>query len=308
VKNPNDMIKGLMRQVGARDELLEQQEELLVQERKNSEELKKHLALEKCQVEKFDQELAKNKEITCSLKSSIGALQDQHNVLIKTHQDLEVQFGALWSSTSKTSTNDKASISQVSMETCDDLIAQENDHLKREVKKLELEVNKLKKQAKVQAPQDNRSNVVKKLEKEKTTPKIASQPSKKQVQNEKDEKVEYARSVFLNVRMPHIKNGIGYKNGDKHNSRVNTKDQGFIKLTKANVQQEKKQSIKTTNIASYPYTNASHVSHMSYHNFDASYVLMRNKLEKIIDLHVGTHHKRSKTCVWVLKCLITNLK
>jgi hypothetical protein len=30
VKNPNAMIKGLMRQVGARDELLEQQEELLV--------------------------------------------------------------------------------------------------------------------------------------------------------------------------------------------------------------------------------------------------------------------------------------
>jgi hypothetical protein len=56
-----------------------------------------------------------------------------------------VQFGALWSSTSKTSTNDKASTSQVSVETCDDLIAQENDHLKREVKKLELEVNKLKK-------------------------------------------------------------------------------------------------------------------------------------------------------------------
>jgi hypothetical protein len=40
VKNCNAMIKGLMRQVGARDELLEQQEELLVQKRKISEELK----------------------------------------------------------------------------------------------------------------------------------------------------------------------------------------------------------------------------------------------------------------------------
>jgi hypothetical protein len=48
---------------------------------------------------------------------------------------------------------------------------------------------------------------------------------KKQVQNEKDEKVEYARSVFLNSRRPHIKSGIGYKNGDKHNFRVNTKGQ-----------------------------------------------------------------------------------
>jgi hypothetical protein len=36
VKNLNAMIKGLMRQVGDRDELLEQQEELLVQERKIS--------------------------------------------------------------------------------------------------------------------------------------------------------------------------------------------------------------------------------------------------------------------------------
>jgi hypothetical protein len=139
------MIIGLMRQVGTRDEPLEQQEELLVQERKISEELKKLLALEKGKVEKLDQVLAKSKEITCILKSSIGALQGQHDVLLKTHQDLEVQFGALWSSISKTSTNDKASTCQVSVETCDDLIAQENDRLKRKVKKLELEVNKLKK-------------------------------------------------------------------------------------------------------------------------------------------------------------------
>jgi hypothetical protein len=57
-KNPNAMIKGLMKQVGVRDELLEQQEELLVQERKSNEELKKVLALEKSKVEMFDQELA----------------------------------------------------------------------------------------------------------------------------------------------------------------------------------------------------------------------------------------------------------
>jgi hypothetical protein len=64
--------------------------------------------------------------------------------------------------------------------------------------------------------------MVKNLEKKKITPKIASQPPKKQVQKERDEKVEFARSVFLNVRRPHIKSGIGYKNDDKHNSRVNT--------------------------------------------------------------------------------------
>jgi hypothetical protein len=74
VKKTNVMIKGLMRQVGARDELLEQQEELLVQERKISEELKKLLALKKGKMEKFDQELTKSKENTCNRKSSIDAL------------------------------------------------------------------------------------------------------------------------------------------------------------------------------------------------------------------------------------------
>jgi hypothetical protein len=68
-------------------------------------------------------------------------------------------------------------------------------------------------------------------------------------------------------------------------------------FTKANDPQEKKQSIKTTNNVSYSYANTSYFSHISYHDFDASYVLMRNKFGKIIALHVGPHHKRSKTCV-----------
>jgi hypothetical protein len=58
VKKPNAMVKGLMKEVGARDELLEQQEELLIQERKISEELKKLLALKKGKVTKLDQKLA----------------------------------------------------------------------------------------------------------------------------------------------------------------------------------------------------------------------------------------------------------
>jgi hypothetical protein len=58
---------------------------LLVQERKISKELKKLLALEKGKVEKLDKELAKSKETICSLKSSIGALQSQYDVLLNTH-------------------------------------------------------------------------------------------------------------------------------------------------------------------------------------------------------------------------------
>jgi hypothetical protein len=108
MKNHNTMIKDLMKQVGARDELLEQEEELLVQERKISEELKKLLALENGKVENLDQEFAQSKETTYSLKSLIGALQGQHDVLLKMHQDLKVQFDALWSCSSKSSSDPKA--------------------------------------------------------------------------------------------------------------------------------------------------------------------------------------------------------
>jgi hypothetical protein len=83
---------------------------------------------------------------------------------------------------------------------------------------------------------------VNKLEKGTNVTKQPSQPSNKaQPLNEQQktiekEKLEYARSAYMNARRPHIKSGIGYKTNNKHNSRVNTKGQEFIKFTKANVQ------------------------------------------------------------------------
>jgi hypothetical protein len=47
---------------------------------------------------------------------------------------------------------------------------------------------------------------------------------------------------------------------------------------------------------------------MSYHDFDASYVLMRNKYGRVLALYVGPHHKRLMTCVWIPKYLVTNIK
>jgi hypothetical protein len=175
-------------------------------------------------------------------------------------------------------------------------------------------VSNFVKQAKVRPFQDNCRNMANKLKNGSNITMQASQPSnkaeplKKKQKTIEEEKIEYVISAYINVRRPHIKSGIGYKTGNQHNTRVNTKGQKFIKFTKANVQQEKKQSIKITNNVSYSHANASHVPHMSYHDFEASYVLMRNKIGKIIVLHVGPHHKRSKACVWVPKCLVTNLR
>jgi hypothetical protein len=148
-KNPKARIKGLLSEVGLHDELPDQQEKLLIQEKESNQELKRLLKLEKEKNEKLGQELTQSKETISSLKSSSGVLQDSYNVLQMTHKDLEVQFDALWSSTSKPSNNHEASTSQMSVEICDEAIAQENVHLKLEVKRLEKMVIELVKQAKV---------------------------------------------------------------------------------------------------------------------------------------------------------------
>jgi hypothetical protein len=224
-------------------------------------------------------------------------------------QDLEVQFDTLWSSTSKPSNNNEASTSQVSVETCDEAIAQENDQLKLEIKRLEQMISEVVKQDKVWYSQDNYRNMVNKLEKGSNFTKQASQqsnkdqPLKKQQKTVEEEKLEYARSAYLNARRP-LKNGIGYKMGDKHNSRMNNNGQEFIKFTKGNSQQVK-QDKKSTNHISNVDANASYIP---YHAFHASYVLKKNKYRKVIALYVGPHHKRPKTCVWVPKVLLTNMK
>jgi hypothetical protein len=128
---------------------------------------------------------------------------------------------------------------------------------------------------------------------------------KRQQKGIEDEKIKYARSAYLNARMSYIKNDIGYKMDDKHNSRVNTKCQKFIKFTKTNVQQEKKQSTKITNNISHSYAHASHVSHISYHNFDASYVLMRNKIVKLLLCKLGHTTRGLRLVCGCPKCLGT---
>jgi hypothetical protein len=46
---------------------------------------------------------------------------------------------------------------------------------------------------------------------------------------------------------------------------------------------------------------------VSFKTFDASYVLT-NKSDKIVANYVGGKHKSSKTCVWVSKVLVSNVK
>jgi hypothetical protein len=59
----------------------------------------------------------------------------------------------------------QSSIEHVLVESCDDLIDEENDKLKQEVEKLQKDLYVLKEKSKVQPSQDNCESMVKKLEK-----------------------------------------------------------------------------------------------------------------------------------------------
>jgi hypothetical protein len=52
---------------------------------------------------------------------------------------------------------------------------------------------------------------------------------------------------------------------------------------------------------------ASNEHNISFKTFDTSYVLT-NKSGKVVGKYVGGKHKSSKTCVWVPKVLVTNIK
>jgi hypothetical protein len=166
----------------------------------------------------------------------------------------------------------------------------------------------LEKQDKAQPSHDYHRNMVNKLEKGRTTPKLAPQHQVKHSHHKKEERANIDEKIEYPWR-PHIKDGIGYKSGDKHNLRVSSNGKEFIKFTKGNSHQEKKQSLNNSDHVSYASNaNASYGSHMSYHDFDASYVLMRNKFGRVVALYVGPHHKWLKTCVWVPKCLVHDMR
>jgi hypothetical protein len=69
----------------------------------------------------------------------------------------------------------QSSIEHVLVESCDDLIAKENDELKQEVEKLQKDLYVLKEMSKVQPSQDNREDMVKKLKKGSTATRSTPQ-------------------------------------------------------------------------------------------------------------------------------------
>jgi 3D (Asp-Asp-Asp) domain-containing protein len=160
-----------------------------------------------------------------------------------------------------------------------------------------------------------------------------------------NEKFKFDRSMFYNGRRPGIKDGIGFQQGDNVKLNAYKKLSNFVK-GKAPMAQDNEGYIlyptgylehnirriharKPHNVShhAFMYTNeasssrqsthvklskkkspiASNEPNVSFKTFDASYVLT-NKSGKVVAKYVGGKHKGSKTCVWVPKVLVCNVK
>jgi hypothetical protein len=142
-----------------------------------------------------------------------------------------------------------------------------------------------------------------------------------------NEKFKFARSMLYSGRRPGIKDGIGFQHGSDVKLNAPKKLSNFVKgkapmvqdnegyiLNPANYPEHKIRRIHAKKYHSvfhhaFIYKNEASSSRHSTHvkTFDASYVLT-NKSGKIVAKYVGGKHKGSKTCVWIPKVLVSNVK
>jgi ubiquinone biosynthesis protein UbiJ len=160
-----------------------------------------------------------------------------------------------------------------------------------------------------------------------------------------NEKFKFARSMLYNGRRPGIKVGIGFQHGSNVKLNAPKKLSNFVKgkapmvqdnegyiLCHAGYPEHKIRRIHARKFHhvsnhAFMYKNeasssrqsthiklpkkkspaASNEPNISFNTFDASYVLT-NKSGKTVAKYVGGKHKGSKTCVWVPKVLVSNVK
>jgi hypothetical protein len=314
-------LNELIETINEKDDLLKCQEDLLVKENKKFVKLKNAYALELEKRENLSKELSIcNKSISClrnenaSLVSKIEKLNvcnDSISCLRDENASLNAKINELNICMPSTSTIENVTICtrcrDVNIEAIDDhmsMIKQQNDHI-----------------AKLNA---------------------------KIVEHElENEKFKFARSMHYNGRCPGIKYGIGFQQGNQGNVKLNApkKFSNFVKgkgpmvqdregyiLYPSNYPEHKIRKIHarkphsvshhafmykneasssrhTTNVkmTKKKIPNASNEHDISFKTFDASYVLT-NKSGKVVAKYVGGKHKSPKTCVWVPKVFVSNMK
>jgi hypothetical protein len=162
-----------------------------------------------------------------------------------------------------------------------------------------------------------------------------------------NENFKFARRMMYNGRRPGIEDGISFQQGSQSNIKLNApkKLSNFVK-GKAPMVQDREGYIlylenylehkirkfhakKPHDVSHHTFmyrneasssrhsthikmpkkkiVNASNEHNISFKTFNASYVLS-NKSGKVVAKYVGGKHKSPKTCVWVPKVLVSNVK
>jgi 3D (Asp-Asp-Asp) domain-containing protein len=174
---------------------------------------------------------------------------------------------------------------------------------------------------------------------------IAQLTSKINEHEIENENFKFAGSMLYNGRRPGIKDGIGFQQGNNVKLNAPKRLSNFVKgkalmaqdnegyiLYPAGYPEHKIRRIharKSHSVSHHAFmykneaSSSRHTTHIKmpkkktpttssdsnvlYKTFDASYVLT-NKSGKVVAKYVGGKHKGSKTCVWVPKVLVSNVK
>jgi hypothetical protein len=121
-------------------------------------------------------------------------------------------------------------------------------------------------------------------------------------------------SNFVKGKAPMVHDSEGYilypANYSEHKIRkIHARKSHFVSRHAFMYKDEASSSMHTTQVKlpRKKISTASNEHNVSFKTFDASYVLT-NKSSKIIAKYVGGKHKSPKTCVWVPKVLVSNVK
>jgi hypothetical protein len=314
-KKLNELIEA----INEKDEPLDSQEDFLIKENKKFVKLKNAYAQEVEKCENLSKELSICHDSISSLRSENASLNSKvkelnvYNDSISCLRDDNVKLNAkiqeLNASKPSTSTVEHVSIctrcKDVNVEAMDDhlaMIKKQNDHIAQ----------------------------------------LSAKIAEHELENEK---IKFARSMLYNGRRPGIKDGIGFQQGSnvklnapkrlsnsvKGKAPMVQDNEGYI-LYPTNYHEHKIRKIHAKKPHTVPhhafmYKNeasssrqsthvklsekkipaASNEHNVSFKTFDASYILT-NKSGKIVAKYVGGKHKSPKTCVWVPKVLVSNVK
>jgi hypothetical protein len=312
-------LNELIEPINEKDELLDSQEDFLIKENKKHVKLKNTYAQEVEKCENLSKELSICHDSISSLRNENASLvskvkdlnvcNDSISCLRDENVKLNAKIEELNACKPSTSTIDHVSICtrcrDVNVQAMDDhlaMIKQQNDHIA----------------------------------------KLTSKINEHELENEK---FKFARSMLYNGRRPGIKDVIGFQQGRNIKLNAPKRLSNFVKgkapmvqdnegyiLYPANYPGHKIRKIHarkphTISHHAFMYKNeasssrhtthvkvprkkipaASNEHNVSFKTFDASYVLT-NKSDKVFSKYVVGKHKSSKTCVWVPKVLVSNVK